>query len=323
MTGAAAGFIYDGVIRDKESMIIRPLRSSDLEPLHALYTALIALMPHQIAVGAEQFANELTATRYQGDEFWDISAHLALVAERAGQPVAFANAGFLERDARYTNLKAGAGMIRFLLAAPEDADALRSIIHVIVETAQARECVDLQALANYGPLFHNCGISSLSNAWPWIGRALMQEGFATQGWPALAMYCPLDQVTRERLPLPKGAELRYDWVTRIGERDDTEGGYHILFGEDRATESMWHFGEKYVNGAGNAHVHLFWLGANDPYRGRGLGRILLRETLVRAQELGARGSDLRCNINNFYAHALYRAEGYEPNDLLWSFKQSR
>ena len=27
--------------------------------------------------------------------------------------------------------------------------------------------------------------------------------------------------------------------------------------------------------------------------------------------------------NNFYAHTFYRAEGYEPNDLLWSFKYAR
>ncbi|MBC7807217.1 MAG: GNAT family N-acetyltransferase [Akkermansiaceae bacterium] len=133
----------------------------------------------------------------------------------------------------------------------------------------------------------------------------------------------MSEIMPPRLPLPEGAELRYDWVTRIGERDKTEGGYHILFGEDRAAESMWHFGEKYVRGAGNAHAHLFWLGTNDPYRGRGLGRILLRETLRRAQESGARGSDLRCNIDNFYAHALYRAEGYEPNDLLWAFRLVR
>ena len=84
---------------------------------------------------------------------------------------------------------------------------------------------------------------------------------------------------------------------------------------------MWHFGEKYAQGTGNVHAHLFWLGTNPPYRGQGLGRLLLRETLARMQELGARGSDLRCNVNNFYAHALYRAEGYEPTDVLWSFKQ--
>jgi len=280
-------------------------------------------MPHHLVVSEEQFTQELTTTRYQEDEFWDTDAHLALVAERAGCIVAFASASFLRQDALYTDLKAGSGIIRFLFATPEDGDALRTIVRIIIDTAQVRACPDLQALGAYGPLFHNCGASGLSNAWPWVGRALAQEGFETQGWPALSMYCPLDSVARLSLPLPQGATLRSDWVTRIGERDETEGGYHIFFGEDRAAESMWHFGEKYVRGAGNSHVHLFWLGTNTPYRGRGLGRILLRETLIRAQEAGARGSDLRCNINNFYAHALYRAEGYEPNDLLWSFKRSR
>jgi len=302
-------------------MPTRPLRPSDIEPLHALYTSLTALMPHHLTVGVEQFAKELTTTYYQEDEFWDAEAHCALVAEQAGRIVAFANASFLERDARYTDLKAGTGMVRFLFSTPEDADALRALIHHIVAVAAARDCPDLRALAAYGPLFHNCGNSGLSNAWPWIGRALAQEGFETQGWPALAMYCSLDGPARIRLPLPTGAELRYDWVTRIGERDDTEGGYHIFFGDDRAAESMWHFGEKYVLESGYSHAHLFWLGTNAPYRGQGLGRILLRETLVRVQEQGAESSSLRCNINNFYAHALYRAEGYEPNDLLWSFKR--
>lgn len=301
-------------------MHIRPLRSPDLEPLHSIYSTLTSLMPHHLRVGIEQFAEELTTTRYQKDELWDSNAHVTLVAERAGNLVAFANASFLQQDARYTSMKAGTGMIRFLLGLPEDADALRAVLRAIIDEAQARDCHDLRAFDGYAPLFHNCGASGLSNAWPWIGRALVQEGFETQGFPALAMYCSLAEVPVARLPLPEGAELRYDWVTRIGERDSTEGGYHILFGDDRAAESMWHFGEKYVRGAGSAHAHLFWLGTNEPYRGRGLGRVLLRETLARAQELGARGSDLRCNVNNFYAHALYRAEGYEPNDLLWSFR---
>jgi len=280
-------------------------------------------MPRQLLVSAGEFSAGLTTTRYQEDEWWDDNAHISLVAERAGQPVAFLHASFLESDARYTNLKAGAGMIRFLFAAPEDADALRTMIRLVTKESTRRNCPELLALANYGPLFHNCGINALSNAWPWIGRALVQEGFETHGWPTLAMYCPLDRVPIVRLPLPQGAELRYDWTTRIGQRDATEGGYHIFFGEDRAAESMWHFGEKYVSGAGNTHGHLFWLGTNPPYRGKGLGRILLRETLAQMQQVGARGSDLRCNLNNFYAHAVYRAEGYEPNDLSWAFRWSR
>ena len=304
-------------------MQIRPFRSSDIEPLHSLYLSLTKLIPFHLVVSAEQFAQELTTTRYQEDEFWNANADLSLVAERAGQPVAFLHASFLEQDARYRRLKAGTGIIRFLFSSPQDADALRALVKAAVDAAKTQHCSDFQALSGYGPLFHNCGASGLPNAWPWVGRVLTQEGFETLGWPALAMYRPLDQVKIARLPLPVGAELRSDWVTHIGQRDETEGGYHILFGKDRAAESMWHFGEKYVRGEGSSHAHLFWLGTNEPHRGKGLGRILLRETLARVQELGARGSDLRCNVNNFYAHALYRAEGFEPNDLLWSFKQRK
>lgn len=277
-------------------------------------------MPYHLVVDEEQFANELTTTRYREDEFWDEEAHLPLVVERAGRPLAFAHASFLEKDARYSPLKAGAGMLRFAFAAPEDADALRAVIRTIVAAARKRECSVLRAFAGYAPLFHNCGESAVSNSWSWVSRTLVQEGFGTLGSPVLSMYCDLTQESRTRLPLPEGAALRYDWVTRIGERDETEGGYHIRFGEDRAAESMWHFGEKYVRGAGNDHAHLFWLGTNDPYRGQGLGRVLLRETLIRVQESGACGSSLRCNIDNFYAHPLYCAEGYEPNDLLWAFQ---
>jgi GNAT superfamily N-acetyltransferase len=302
-------------------MKLRPFRYTDMEPLHRLYASLTERMPYHLTVGIEQFARELCVTRYQEDENWDPNAHLTLGAERTGAPIAFMHVSFLAQDARYTRLKAGTGVIRFLFCAPEDSDALRPLLHMALQQAQARDCPDFQALSAYAPLFHNCGASGLTNAWPWIGRALVQEGFEALGRPALAMYCALDNYSRSRLPLPAGADLRFDWVTRIGERDPTEGGYHLFFGEDRAAETMWHFGEKYVQGAGNAHGHLFWLGTNPSYRGQDLGRIILRETLVRMQELGACGSDLRCNIDNFYAHTLYRAEGYEPTDLLWSFKQ--
>ena len=78
-------------------MQIRPLQPSDIEPLHAIYSVLIRLMPHPLFVSVEQFARELTTTRFQEDEFWNRDADLPLVAERAGEPVAFVHASFLER----------------------------------------------------------------------------------------------------------------------------------------------------------------------------------------------------------------------------------
>ena len=297
---------------------VRTIQTTDLEPLYDLYLSLAKRMPTHPIVGLPQFATELTTTRYQEDERWEPNAHLTLVAEHEGDLIAFANASYLSEDARYSNGKAGEGVVRFLFSAPDRSDALSALLAPLVEQARSRECPVFRALSSHGPLFHNCGCSALSNAWPWVGRALVQAGFDTEGSPTLGMQCELNEATSAWLP--EGAEFREDWTTRIGVRDASEGGLHVFVSDDRAAETMWHFGEKYVEGAGFDHAHLFWLGTNDPHRGKGLGRAILRETLARVYRLGARTSDLRCNVNNFYAHALYRAEGYVPADLLWSFR---
>lgn len=279
-------------------------------------------MPHHPPVGLEPFAEGLLSAVWP-DEVFAADAHTVVVAEKAGRPAAFAHASFLDEKANYSDLEAGGGVLRFVIAGPQETDACRAVIRAIVEEAHVRQCPDLRALLpQYGPMFHNYGNCGLSNAWPWIGRCLMQEGFQTLGLPALAMYRRLDDPI-ERLPLPEGAELRYDWVTRIGVRDEWEGGHHLFFGDDRAAETMWYFGEKFVRGLGTSALYLFWLGANDPYRGRGLGRFLLREALATGQEAGARETCLRARMDNFFAHAIYRAEGYEPNDLLWQFQYRR
>jgi GNAT superfamily N-acetyltransferase len=300
------------------AMTVRTFDPSDLEPLYRLYLLLARKMPPHPITSLDQFSVELGTTRYQEDERWDPGDHLALVATAAGEVVAFAHVSYLLEDALYSGGKTNEGMVRFLFCAPDEGDAMEAVLAPMVERARKRECPTFRALASHGPLFHNCGCGALSNAWPWVGRALFKSGFETEGRPALGMRC--DLTNGEHSQLPSGAEYQEGWTTRIGLRDESEGGLHIYVGEDRAAETMWHFGEKYVEGAGNNHAHLFWLGTNNPHRGRGLGRSILRETLARVYDAGARTSDLRCDPNNFYAHALYRAEGYEPVDLLWSFR---
>ncbi len=49
----------------------------------------------------------------------------------------------------------------------------------------------------------------LTNAWPWIGQALVSEGFQPAGLPSLGMQHDLN-VTLTVLPLPDNAELRFD-----------------------------------------------------------------------------------------------------------------
>jgi len=299
------------------AITIRSISPEDLEPLHQLYSSLADLLPHHPKVGLEQFAAEIVP--HNADDAFDPDGSLSLVAERAGRPVAFASTSFLQGDARHSSLKAGAGVLRFVLASDKDGDACRTVIRAVVAESKARRCLDLRALmAQYGPRFHNYGDCGLSNAWPWIGRALTSEGFEAF-WPTLALYRP----TRgpiQRLPLPADADLRFEWVSRVGTPGEWEGGYHLHVGEERAAEVMWRFGGKYVDGLDTKTAYLFWLGTNAPYRGQGLGRAMLRAALVSMVDAGAKATCLRCRPDNFAAHAVYRAEGCEVSDLLWEFR---
>lgn len=85
-------FILRSAARDKEGMHIRPVRPSDLEPLHILYNSLTMLMPQHLVVGGEQFASELTITCYQEDEFWEKDAHLIVNHHRIIGTIPLTNA---------------------------------------------------------------------------------------------------------------------------------------------------------------------------------------------------------------------------------------
>lgn len=304
-------------------MNIRPLQPSDLEPLHRLYTSLVAFLPHHPVVSLDQFVSDLTSITWdhQPDAFLP-AGEVAWVAEKAGVPVAFALASFLHQDGEMTDMKAGAGVLHFFFAAPEYGAECRALLRAIIEHSKGLGHKHFRALPEYyGPRFHNYGGARLSSAWPWLGQWLIREGFQTYGGPSLSLYRPL-VTAPEPLPLPADAELRYDWVTRIGVRDAWEGGFHIFVEDERAAEVMYYYGEKFVKRAGTKSVYIFWLGTNPPFRGRGFGRLLLRQALITAYAAGAREACLRTGPNNFDALNIYRAEGFVPDDVLWEFQHT-
>ena len=83
---------------------------------------------------------------------------------------------------------------------------------------------------------------------------------------------------------------------------------------------MVYFAEKFARGAGFSSAYVFWLGVNPGFRGRGFGRLLLRQALIEAQQTGAREITVRTGANNFDALAIYRAEGFTPIDIQWEFE---
>jgi GNAT superfamily N-acetyltransferase len=65
-------------------------------------------------------------------------------------------------------------------------------------------------------------------------------------------------------------------------------------------------------------AHLEDLFVSESFRGRSVGRALLRHALARAREHGARIVGLNTNDHNERAHPLYLSEGFRPQShALW------
>ncbi len=80
------------IVKRTPGIRIRPLRPDDLDPLYEMYVTLERLMPHKPRTRRQQFYRDLTASAfYRSQDLYEPAAEIALVAEQAGTPVAYAD----------------------------------------------------------------------------------------------------------------------------------------------------------------------------------------------------------------------------------------
>ena len=65
-----------------------------------------------------------------------------------------------------------------------------------------------------------------------------------------------------------------------------------------------------------------WLGVEDDYQGRGLGRSLLRRALAAGRDVGYRHACISTDRHNFRAFVFYSNFGYHVNDWTYSYARS-
>jgi ribosomal protein S18 acetylase RimI-like enzyme len=299
----------------------RPIRKSDLEPLHEVYCSMVGSIPHHPAVTEAQFSRELlTYSHTDVVPCVDESAGAALVVERGGKPVALALTALLAKDHSWDSLKAGTGVLRLLLAPPHAQDEALAVIEAAKAHLRAEGAESLLALHYVmGPGFHNTGCAMLPATWPWLGHWLYLSGFRAKG-SEIRFRRPMDD-RPDSLELPAEGDLRvyrgeYGWPGESEFRDTK----HLFIDDRDAAQCHNAFAGYYVDGAGRDLVHTEWLGVGEDFRGRGLGRAMLRQGLVRAWDEGARVATLTTAGKNFRAQALYVSEGYVQTDTMWEFE---
>ncbi len=302
--------------------MVRDMRETDAEALARLYNRLAASIPYHPAVGAEQFAEELEGFAHpEARECSEGAPRRAFVAERAGVPVALAMTCVLTRSHPWDGMVEGRGALRFLLAGPEEEEAARSVIRAAT-TALGNDGASDPVAMHYvfGPPFHNTGCAMLPAAWPWLGHWLYLEGYGATKSEIRMRLAMADRP--DPLPLPEGADLRpYKPDHPFKTLDPFHDFRHLYIDGRNAAQCHNHYAEHYVRGAGKSMFYTTWLGVNEGFRGRGLGRAMLRQALRRAYDEGCRVATLTTAGTNFRAQALYVSEGYVQTDTLWAFER--
>lgn len=301
-------------------MQIRVLVENDMERLHELYNRLVERVPCHPRVSLPQFREELRrTTSIEREGVFLPAGDIALVAERHGALLGLAMGAFLQEKGKYA--PAATGLVRFVMSLPWEEEACRQLIHGVVEHLQTLDPERVRAMPYwYGPVFYNTGCGRLTGAWPWVGHALMREGF-----DVLDQYGTEVRMRRrirsKPLPpeLPEGAQIRP--ATTFGYRAGPEFEHTtaLYLNGERAAECRGLYSENFVRGTGNKCLYIDYVEVQERFKGRGLGRVMVQEALCAAYDAGATESTLTADATNFAAMNLYRSENYEPIDLLFEF----
>ncbi|NNE22045.1 MAG: GNAT family N-acetyltransferase [Rhizobiales bacterium] len=302
---------------------IRPLVSADLPALFNLYCELQDTLPEvDLRVAQTQFSKHLSAARlYTPEDWYDKTADVALVAEDAGEIVAYANGRLLQKGDFL--LADNTGLIQWALGRRQQKPAITAVIEAVLASLQKHNPVAVHAFNSMTtPIFFGNLGGGLPAAWPWIAQSLLDLGFAAQT-PAHLMWCDLTNGDAATLKVPDGLEL-LNGQTFVndycaGLESDLNSGFYLL---DEGEFVGWcgnFFAGAFIEGAGHDYVFTHWFTVQEAYQGRGLGRWLLRQSHAHARRNGAKGAMLLTDVHNFRAVSLYLTEGYRPLTLSHSF----
>jgi GNAT superfamily N-acetyltransferase len=300
---------------------VRPLQESDLPSLYQLYLEETADLPYSPKVRQAQFSDHLTTSRlFPNPAHFDPKAEIALVAERSGEPVAFAS-GCLLTDGDYV-VGSDFGCLRIVLARPGCREEARAVIRSVIEHLESLGPSHIEALNGcLSPMFTGVAVGALPSNWGWLGQCLLDEGFEVND-RFFRMVAPLQKDTPYS-DLPRGFRVERIHTRVKGAIAGLDPKYNfgvMLYEDDQ--EAGWcgnFFSGAFLKGGGYRQLHTHWFTIFASHQGRGLGRKLLGWCLAQAAQAGAKRAELLTSTDNFIAHEVYRSVGYRMVDTLYSF----
>ncbi|MBN1346921.1 MAG: GNAT family N-acetyltransferase [Phycisphaerae bacterium] len=287
----------------------------------ASYNRVIRGVPHCFPVCEAEFEAALTGPAGGRPSHDWLHSETAFVAREGTSVLGFAHVGLghEDRDGAENDRGSDRGIIRFLWYERGQRAAGQALLDAASGYVRERGMKRVEACSDFFRYpFHCFPAVSLSDRLDHV-RALLQfngyepfKGEVFFDWPDYPPIVPEDRGTPVEISLdwPDNGGLRPSLVARalrdgkvIGECVCLSGGE---FSRQEAAQD-WFF--------------VKWLGINDEYQGRGLGRHLLQRALAEMRAVGYRHAAISTDWKNHRAFVFYSNHGFRIVD--WTYAWAR
>ena len=307
-------------------MKIRALKASDYEQLYRLYRRQTSDLPYHHNVRRDQFRDELLVTRFiRNPDDHHPRARIALVAKERDRVIGMVSGGIVTNGDEVTESRTG--YLQAIIGQPADADLLKEmIVRVVSHLRRFRPKKIVAQDACLSPVFFADSAGMCPSQQAWLGQLLLDSGFEVNH-RGLRMVALLESPRREVKP-PDDLEFLHVTHEMHGVDDKYDFGCVLLkppyeYGDGVVWCGSF-FSGAFVKGSAFRSLYINWFTIMDEaYRGRGLGRFMLRHCLQQAQQRGAKYASLLSGADNFVAHNLYQSEGFRVVDATHAFELKR
>jgi GNAT superfamily N-acetyltransferase len=284
-------------------MEIVPYQPTHLPGLYEVYRQATDNVPHcRFFPSLDHTGRALAQAQQSGASLLVAESHGAVRGIATLRPVAPARDGVAQLEITG-------------LFAPEEATATELLQACLSRAEGARRVVAFPAEHCHCPLpGYNAGWDGLSDAMPWIARALARHGFAPTN-RELHLECVAPHFPPAPMPAPPG-------VAMVEGTDDGYLAIRAMAGDQEAGICLFMMLSKYSDHPeAGAWGYVDWLHVAEAQRRRGLGRHLMTWALRRLWELGCRGCWLTTGSENWQAQPLYLSLGFEILDTSSSWEK--
>ncbi len=299
----------------KKQMEIFEYTPDLLTSLTEFYNRLVADVPHCYPVEDEEFANAMLGVIDETDDIDDaLDYETVFIAMQNGKVRAFVHLGCHPKE---DDNQENVGNIRFLGYERGERHVGQKLLEKAEEYLNTFNVTRITVFSSYRYRFYLLEYARLSNTLDQVQALLGFNGYHRHnGWVFLDW--ENYDVTPISSPLP--VTISVDWKEGRGKLPNCDVTVHQDGEKVGECESV--SGGEYSSHADAQNwVCTEWLGIEDDFQGKGLGKYLLFYSLHEMQKVGYRHASISTSLDNHRALLLYSNCGYKVVDWTYDYEK--